>query len=1149
MKTASIKMEGDAPTSPSCTGYIKTTTGLLLCKKELFLLTKIQAMKVNELLLNKKWQSYHKQFLRVMKCTIVLMLLGCMHVYADGFSQSKISLRLQQADLKTALNLIEKQSQVRFLYNQAVLKNVGKVSVEAENEALAKVLDDLLAGTGVTYKILEDDLVVLNLNGALDAVDVTVTGKVTDSSGAAISGASVTVKGTRQGTATDASGNFSITAADNATLVISSIGFDATEIAVAGKTVIDVTLFPSSTQRLDEVVVIGYGTAQKRDLTGSIATVKAAELKDKPASNAMNLLQGKVSGLSVVASGRPGAEPDVRIRGTNSINGVKPVYIVDGILNDNINFLNPADIESIEVLKDPSSLAIFGIRGANGAIAITTKKAKTGQLMVNLSTSYGFKNVQDRISLTSGPEFKQLYDEQMANMGSSFNNPNFTANTDWQEEIFQKAAISYNNISITGATEKNKFYLGIGYILEDGVILHEEFRKYTLNFSDELRVNRNLRFGITMNVYHANLPQERNVGSAIVAAPIAPVYDPNGSGLFHTLPAFQRAQVFNPLLSIESERYTAIRKEYRGVGSIYGELDFLKHLTFRAQLYADYGFNNGRSYAPIQVVYNPDVVGADKRDYSRTETSVSQYQNTYPKLQQDYLLTYKNKFGDHSLTAMVGFTSYYNGFEDVSSSVLQGTADVIPNDPRFWYVDAVGDRTQKRGSGSAWEDASLSYLARALYNYQGKYLLNASFRRDGSSQFYKIGNEWKNFYAFGAGWVVTKENFFQNQEIFDYLKVKGSYGVLGSKNIPDAYRYPAYPTLTNANAGVFGNNVINALQPTYLPSADLNWETIRSWEVGIELNTLKNRLHFEAVYYDKKTDDVITTIDLGAGQMPLLSNLGTIQNKGLEFSATWNDKIGSDWGYSISGNFTTIDNKVLKLNQEGYRIVNGAAWTEAGYPIGRFFGYVHNGIYQTATEIKQRPVSEIGSVQPGDIMYKDINGDGKITTDDRTTIGNPTPDFIYGGSINVNWKDLDLGIDLQGVYGNEIYRAWNQGTFADFNYLSGRLERWNGVGSSNWEPILHTGRASNYQNSSYWIEDGSFFRIRNIQLGYAFARKSLEKAKIKSLRIYVNAQNIATFANNTGYTPEIGGSATAFGVDNGTYPVPAIYTFGLNLNF
>ncbi|MEO5998577.1 MAG: TonB-dependent receptor [Chitinophagaceae bacterium] len=980
-------------------------------------------------------------------------------------------------------------------------------------------------------------------------IDTTIAGKVSSPTGEGLAGVSVAVKGTKTGTSTNKDGNFSITAPNDATLVFSSVGFESQELPVSGQTSFNISLTAMSSA-LEQVVVIGYGTANKRDLTGSIATVKSKEIADRPSPNPLSLLQGKVPGLSIVNSGRPGVEPDVRIRGTNSINGVKPVYIVDGILNDNINFLNPADIESIEVLKDPSSLAIFGVRGANGAIAVTTKKAKVGQLLVNFNASVGVKNILHKYKMTDATEFKELYAEQLKNQGSSpFDFTLWNANTNWQDQIFQNGVLNYNNISITGASEKNRFYLGLGYINEEGIIKHEVYKKYTLNFSDELRVTKGLKFGLTLNAYRAELPDaEKGIASAVLAAPIGPVMDAT-TGLFYTLPSFQRAQISNPLLSIEGEKNTRIQREFRAVGSIYGELTFLKNFTFRAQLYADYGFNTERRYYPILSVYNPEIVGNNKRDTTRRATSVSQKQNIFPKTQMDYLLTYKKKFGEHDLTILGGITTYFRGFEETSSSVQQGTSLVIPNNPDKWYTDAVGDPSTKFGSGSAWEDASFSYLARALYSYEGKYLINASFRRDGSSQFYRLGNQWKNFGAVGAGWVISRENFMLNQTTFDYLKLKGSWGVLGNKNIDDKYRYPAFPTLTNANSGVFGNNVVAALEREYIPDPNLNWETVHSWETGIELNTFKNKLHFEMNYYSKLTKDVLTLIAGPSGTLPGLGNLGEIKNSGFEFSASWNQDITKDLNFFISGNFTTIKNEVTRLNKTGFEIINGAARTTAGYPIGYFYGYVEDGIYQTNAEILKSPINTLAAVQPGDIKFRDVNGDNKITPEDRTKIGNPTPDFTYGGSISLSYKGLDLGVDLQGTYGNEIYRAWDQGTFADFNYLEARTGRWHGVGTSNWEPILSTKRSINYQNSSYRIEDGSFFRIRNLQLGYNFRQTILTRSKIKSLRVYLNAQNMGTYANNTGFTPEIGGTATNFGIDNGTYPVPAVYSAGINLNF
>ncbi|WP_373515319.1 SusC/RagA family TonB-linked outer membrane protein, partial [Persicitalea sp.] len=988
----------------------------------------------------------------------------------------------------------------------------------------------------------------LFLGGMAHAQGISVSGKVTDSKGEGLPGASVLLKGSTTGVPTNIEGEYTITVpSQNSVLVYSMIGMSPQEVTVGNQTNITVEL-ADDTRALDEVVVIGYGTASKRDLTGSIVTVKGSEIADKPVVNPVSALQGRVAGLSIVNSGRPGASPDVRIRGTNSINGASPVYIVDGILNDNIDFLNPSDIESVEVLKDPSSLAIFGVRGANGAIAITTKKAKAGQLNFNFNTTLGFKQVQKRMELTDASEFKELFNEQLANQGSEpYDYTFWTGNTDWQDQIFQRGALNYNNLSVSGASEKNKFYMGVGYVKEEGIIQHEQYQKITLNINDELSVTKSLKFGVTFNAYKANLPDNKGVASAIRAVPIAPIRD-EGTGLYHTLPDFQRAQVYNPLVDVVSQRQTSIGTQYRGVGSVYGQVFFLNNFNFKATLYADYGFNTNRSYQPLVTVYNPEIVGDNKRDDLVQQTSLNQGQNLFSKLQQDYLLTYAKKIGSHDLTVLGGVTTYYRNFEGTSASVQQGNSFEIPNNPQFWYVDNVGDASTKRGDGSAWESATLSYLGRVLYNYNGKYLLNASFRRDGSSAFTGDGR-WQNFGSVGAGWLVSEEDFFKSQSVIDYLKVKGSWGILGSQNIDNRYRYPAYPTLTAANSGVFGENIVAALQNEYLYDPNLHWESIKAFEAGLELYTLKNRLFLEANYYSKLTNDILALIPGAAGTTPGLTNAGEISNHGIELTASWNQDVTNDFSYRIGGNFTTLNNKVESLATTGFAIIRGASRTTENFPIGYFYGYNVAGVYQNDLDVVRSPASSIGEVGPGDLKYADTNGDGFITEDDRTMIGNPTPDFTYGLNFTLNYKGFDLSMEGNGVYGNEIFRDWNRGTFAQFNFQRERLDRWNGEGTSNWEPILHTGHSTNYVPSSYWIEDGSYFRIRNVQLGYNFKKELLNRVKLKSLRVFVNAQNLVTFTNSTGFTPEIGGSTIAFGVDDGTYPLPAIYTFGLNLNF
>ncbi|SEM29313.1 TonB-linked outer membrane protein, SusC/RagA family [bacterium A37T11] len=979
--------------------------------------------------------------------------------------------------------------------------------------------------------------------------DITVSGKVTDAAGAPLPGVSVILKGTTRGTQTSESGNYTIKIPGNGTLSFSYITYSTQEIPINGQAIVNVSLKEESSA-LDEVVVIGYGTAQKRDLTGSITQVKGADIVNKPGTNPVANLQGKVSGLQVTNSGRPGQEPDIRIRGTNSINGAKPLYVVDGMLNDNINFLNPDDIDHIDILKDPSSLAIFGVRGANGVIAITTKRAVQGQLNFEFSTKVGMKDVNHRMDLTDATQFKELYDEQLRNQGSSpYNYDNWTGNTDWQNEIFRHGIINYNNISVSGATERNSFRMGLGNMVDQGVINHEQQSQYSLNFSDELKITDHFKTGIVFNGYRAKLPVNRDVFGAVLAAPIAPVYN-DDYGLYYSMPDFQRAQVGNPLVDIEERKNTAININYRAVGNVYAEVDFFKNFTFRVNLSGDYGFNTFRNYQGLVSVYNPDLDGDNKAEaIGNLLTSVQQEQNTYYKYQTDWLLSYKNSFGKHNINATAGYTTYIQGVESTVAKRTQGDGLEIPNDPDYWYA-GIGDANTQTNDGTASEYRTLSYLGRAMYNYDGKYLFNASYRLDGSSAFAKGGKPWQSFYAFGGAWDVTKENFMNDQKIFDLVKVKGSWGSLGNQNV-GGDKYPMYPQLQAGNSAVFGDRLIPSYGQSYIPDPNLHWEVVKSWEAGFEMRAFKNRLNLDAVYYHKKTDGVLVTVPGIAGSVPGLGNLGQIENKGLEISTGWTQQMGKDFSVSLGGNITTVDNKVLSLSSAGYDIVDGPSRTVAGQPIGYFYGLIEEGVFQTQEEIRLAPTNGLGGGDflPGDIRYKDINDDGVIDVKDRTIIGNPTPDFYYGVSLGLNYKNFDLGLDFQGVYGNEIFRTWNQNQYATFNFLTDRLNRWNGVGTSNWEPILNEGRSNNRQNSSYYIEDGSFFRLRDVTLGYTFPTEVIKRMRIKGLRIYLNAQNAFTWSHNTGFTPEIGGSATKFGVDAATYPVPAIYTFGLNLNF
>lgn len=1000
----------------------------------------------------------------------------------------------------------------------------------------------------------------LLMSFSINAQNKSVTGKVTDGLKEALIGVSVRVAGTTIGTVTDLNGVYAIQAKEGDVLDFSYIGTTPQSVKVGASNKIDVQMKEDS-KVLAETVVIGYGSARKRDLTGSIVTVKASDIADRPSTNPLASIQGKIAGVQVVNTGRAGQDPEIRVRGTNSINGFKPLYVVDGLFTDNINYLNAADIESMDVLKDPSSLAIFGVRGANGVIIITTKRAKEGQTRVNINSSVGFKYINDRIDVTNAAQFRELYNEQLINeKAAPFDYTNWQADTNWQDEIFQTGFMTNNSVSITGSSEKNKFYLGVGYVKEEGSIRSEDFSKVTVNLNSDYNVTNYLKFGFQVNGARTLPPDAKNIGSAVVGAPIAAKYfdytDPatqKTERLFHTMPSFQRAQAWNPLIDVELRGAHNKAVNYRGAGNMYGELSLTKQLKFKATYSLDYATAETRQYSPIVWVYNPETKG---KENSTDNEGVKQSKQTDIVAQSDYIVTYDNKFGNHSLTATAGITTNYQEQSKIEVGRSQKIDDIIfsipNNNPDKWWISTLGN-TAMTNDGSQFQRFTMSYLVRGLYNYNNRYLLNASYRRDGSSVFRGVGNTWDNFYSFGGGWVVSEEDFMQTQSVIDYLKIKGSWGKLGTQNTGSGSNYPSYPSLVNSGSAVFGDQIIPGYSYSYLVQ-NLGWEKTYSWEAGLEISLLSQRLRIEPTYYNKTTKDIIVMLGSRTGAQNSLENLGEIQNKGFELSATWSDKIGSsNFSYLVGANFTTMDNKVKSLGRdEGDAIYAGRkdiARNVAGYPVGYFYGYKVEGVYQNLTDIKESPQNTLASVMPGDLKFADIDGDDRITDKDRTMIGNPTPDFTYGLNVGLSYKNWELSADMMGVYGNEIYRAWDDPTYAQLNYLTGRMGRWNGEGTSNWEPILNRGRAVNQMNSSYFIEDGSFFRIRNIQLGYTFDKQLVEKLKLQSLRLFANIQNLKTWSKNTGYTPEIGGGAIDFGIDNGTYPMPAIYTFGVNVTF
>jgi len=1129
-----------------------------------------------------------RKILTIMKLTIFIILFTAFQVKAHDVKGQNVNLNVRNTEIRKILKTIEKDGQYRFLYNYDLKGLKSKVNYNVNNLALKDALDQLFTGNGLTYKLVNKTLVVVLSTNPEENREVRITGKITGGENEPLAGVSIQEKGTNTGTTTNNNGEYALTVADNATIVISAIGYETQEIAIAGRTVVDLKLVPAI-KVIDQVVVIGYGTASKRDLTGSIVKVAGKDVADKPNTNPIASLQGRVAGLSVVNNGTPGKAPDIRIRGTVSIGQVNPLYVVDGIFNDNIDYLNPNDIESIEILKDPSSLAIFGVRGATGVIAITTKKAKAGQVTVNFNTSWGQKKLVDKIKLANASQFAELFAEERANNGvtTPYDYTGLTANTDWIDVVTRTGNFNNNNLSISGSTDKNRFNLGLGYLSDEGIIRHERLEKMQLSFSDELKVSKAIKVGIVLNSSRQQNPYD---ATSVLddARKVMPQISSGTKSFFVKNPygtdslnldmysaldvGLQNSGVVNPLLRVENEWNKVKSIEYRNVGSIYAEINFLKYFTFRSTFYADISTLNKRQYTPLYYAYNPKT---DQPELYSATTRVQEDDQTWRKFQQDHVLTFKKQFGDHSITATTGFTTYYYGNFNRTGKVSQdiGPAGVpIPNDPRFWYMsNGFEDPTTTSSTSSQSEYSTVSYLARALYSYKSTYFLNASFRNDASSRIPKKNRNQK-FWALGAAWDITKENFMQAQSIFGMLKLKGSIGVLGNQTASrldgTPLNYPFYPNLTSGSTAVFGTNVYTAATEDYLANPELKWETINAKEIGVELSAFQNRLHFEGNYFSRTTKNLMTYVDRSSiGLQNKLENGGSIRNWGAEFSAGWTQNFSNDLRLEVNGNITFLKNKVLSLSSDlpsGYLSRgfqnNGSAEsrTQVGHPIGSFYGYVVAGVFQSYADILGSPnQAAVGAYGPGDLKFADINGpdgkgpDGKITADDRTFIGNPTPDFTYGTNINLVYKGFNLGVDLIGVYGNEVFRTWGslESPFQRVNYPVEKLGAWNGAGTSNWVPILGQGNRINYNGSTYNIEDGSYFRLRNIQLGYNFGHSLISKWNIQNLRLYVNVQNLKTWKHNLGYTPEFGGDATAFGYDNAGGAIPVVSTVGLNITF
>jgi len=1002
-------------------------------------------------------------------------------------------------------------------------------------------------------------LVALMQAGLLSAQTLNIGGMVVDKkTGEPLIGATVIQKGSSNGTVTDLDGKFAFAMPKGSTLSISYVGYLSQEMVINDDNQLRI-LLASNIENLDEVVVVGYGTARKRDLTGSIVSISGESLKTSPNYNPVDALQGKVPGLLVTNNGSAGGSPTIRLRGVGTINAnTNPLFVVDGMFIDNIDFISPNDITSMEVLKDPSSLAIFGVQGANGVIIITTKRAEKGKLSVSYDGYVGTQILlsSDKVKLTNASEFTMLYNEQLKNANPAA--PDWVPDllgggTDWQSYIFRPAMITSHGITVSNSTDKASTVFSIGYFKQDGIVKYNDYQRFNGRWAGDYNISKNLKLGGNVNLSRWDAsPASASVINTVQAiptySPYSPVSDHNPDNIasyYTPNPAIQK-DVPNPVAVMEINKGNTNNYGYRAVGNVYAEINFLKDFTFKATGYGDIGINLGSEFTPKFNINNATSISSYKSEFS----SFSRNEAEYTKYQADFILNYNKKIAAHKINAMLGYTARiqkalgYSATADTLESAIHPY--IIPDDLKMLSQGA----TLGKGNTDTYDAESfISYLGRVNYSFADKYLASVTFRMDGSSKFSPT-HRWGYFPSVGLGWVISDENFMSGtKDVLDYMKIKTSWGMLGNDKIGSFLYFPKINP-RGQQVNVNGNTYY---LPTfdYLVDANLHWEVVSGLDAGFESQFFNNRLSLEAGYFTKTTNDLLAkvqpSISVGAGYA--LTNAGSLRNSGVEFMLSWHDKIGN-FTYGASVNGATLKNEVLSLGNDNSDIVSDAYHvTSVGHPVGAIYGYVQDGIFQNQTEVNNYYPAPWVS-KPGDIRYKDIDGDKKITSKDRTFIGSTIPTFTYGFTVNAGYSNFDLSVDFNGVYGNQIINLKKLSSFSQFNFYTTALNRWHGEGTSNFEPIMDLTRAQNFLPSSNLLESGAYLRIRSIQLGYNLPNNILKGIGITKLRVFANSQNPFTFKNSTGYTPEVGGDLLTGGVDNGsTYPIPSTFTAGLSVNF
>lgn len=991
---------------------------------------------------------------------------------------------------------------------------------------------------------------------------IEVSGVVTDAAtNEPLIGVTVAEKGKKgNGTATDLNGHFVLKVPSNGTLTFSYVGYASQEVPVEGQTMLSVALSENQ-QMLDEIVVIGYGVQKKADLTGAVAVVDMDEAKKTQATNIAEMLQGQAAGVSVQTTGNPGEMSNVRIRGIGSFSSVGPLYVIDGLIVNDVNHLNPQEIETMQVLKDASAAAIYGARGANGVIVITTKKGKKGKPTLDISANFSVADMPKTIKMKSTPEFMYYNEQSYINSNTAWPAAGIAAgtmlpNTDWQKAVFQVGTTQDYNLMYTQGTDHVNMAVGAGYLNQTGILEGPEYERVTARINTDatygiFKIGENLTFQHTDNM----TTNSGSFANALSTPPVIPVYDPNepsGRGGFGYGSATFPTYTTNPVANQESIRNQQVND--RVIGNLFVELDIWKYFKYKFNFGVDAWFGRTKT---INHCYTMRMASGEQR-YNDILDDIRDQRFT---LLMEHTLNYNQKIGKHTIGALVGYTT-----EDVNWNYLrnQGYNQKVDG---LWQIDLVGE--QNNMWGSQQERRMISYLARVDYNYDDRYLLQVNFRSDGCSKF---GPEKRrgNFPSASLGWRISNEKFFEPLlKYVNNLKLRGSWGMIGDMQALGNYDYIPGIDHTGPYEGfwaIFGPSGNETLYQGATQSAAVNtklgWETKTTTNIGLDFDLLNSRLYGSVEWFSSKSTDLLLNLKTAwvTGVSTKWTNYGEMRNSGFEFMVGWRDKV-NDFSYSVSANLSTVRNEVLRLGDSYYESgVNNINRSEPGRSIGDFYLIQFDGIFQNMDEVFNHTTTlPDGTVkviqpnaQPGDVRYVDANGDGMIDTNDRVWCGSPLPKLEGGLTFSCEWKGIDFNMFWAGRYGNKIFNDVRYATLAfTVDNLPADVNPWTWDNPSNEYPRMYSGSTDN--NLYYvdrFLEDGSYLRLKNIQIGYTFPEKWLKKLSISRLRAYVGGSNLLTITKYKGYDPDIiCTDVFGQGNDTGQYPSTRQLNVGLQVSF